>query len=193
MRISRLGRSSRNEGRSQDDPSLNTFLRVSRALMLTCCAPGLIGCATGRIAHTLGPLPACGAERVATPPEWGRRELGNGFSIALPSSCGPEQDVAEAVHGGSRWQCGSVGVSVYWGMWGADPTDVQRPCKTRCGGLRVVVMRASGTGAQEGVWYLTGHVHEPIVDASSDEVSDWATVLAITRSGELNGPPGPNR
>jgi hypothetical protein len=78
-------------------------------------------------------------------------------------------------------------------MWGAAPTDEPRPCKTRCGELPVVVTRASGAGAQEAVWYLTGYVHEPIVDAWSANAADWSIVTGVTRSGLQAGPRGPNR
>ena len=162
-----------------------------RALMAT-AAVALTGCATSRVGHTLRPLSVCGAERTAFPQDWQRHEVGNGFNLALPPQCGPAQDVPDAVHGASRWLCGAVTVSVYWGMWGADPSDEPRPCKARAGGLPIVVTRDGG-GAQEAVWYLTGHVHEPTLNAASASAADWPIVLGITRSGMLSGPRGPNR
>jgi len=163
-----------------------------RGLMATASALVLAGCATGRFARILNPLPACGAGQLPSAPEWRRHEVGNGFSVALPPECGPAQDVPRAVHGASRWSCGTVTVSIYWGMWGADPSDEPRPCKAQAGGLPIVVTRESG-GAQEAAWYLTGHVHEPTVDVTGASAADWPTVLAVARSGALSGPRGPNR
>ena len=163
-----------------------------RGLTAAATAIALTGCATGRIARTLKPLSACPAERGALPQDWRRHDAGNGFSLALPPQCDAAQDVPEAVHGASRWSCGAITVGVYWGMWGAEPSDEPRPCKAKAGNVPIVVTRDGG-GAQEAVWYLTGHVHEPTVDVASGSAADWPIVLGITRSGVLSGPAGPNR
>jgi len=162
---------------------------VWRALTVTTSALVFAGCATGRIARSLRPLPVCVVERVGSGrSDWHRHDVSHGFTLELPPECGPTQDAPTAVHGASRWSCGSVTVSVYWGMWGENPSDEPRPCRARAGGLPIVVTR-DGSGAQEAVWCVTGDIHEPRVAVSGASAADWPIVLGITRSGAVFGGP----
>ena len=122
-------------------------------------ALALSGCRTSSLSR----LPKCEARAAAQPPAEWRRVEQHGFSFFLPSSCSPDPETPDFIHGGSRWRCGSVGVDLVWGMWGT------------------------------GSWYRTGHIHEPIVSAWSSLAADVPQLQAITESGVLAGERGPNR
>lgn len=143
--------------------------------------------ANGAGLPALPDVPACPpATEVATPKDWKRLTLRNGFSVALPPSC-VAQEQPRTMHGGDRWQCGAIGVEVVWGMWGTSSFGkTESQCRRTKGGLATVeFVRREGEHRQQIVWYRTGSVHEPIVSAWSAKASDRATVEAITRSGAL--------
>jgi hypothetical protein len=80
----------------------------------------LLGCASAGRTHAVQRLPKCEARslpRAAQP--WQRTEQGDGFAFFLPPSCIPDTETPRFVHGGSRWRCGTIGVEIVWGMWGA--------------------------------------------------------------------------
>ena len=130
------------------------------------------------------------------PPDWKRIEQGDGFAIFLPPSCERDPQGRQFVHGGESWRCGSVGVDLVWGMWGTDSFTGRegRQCRTSVAGVPAFVSVSVGQEKRRRlVWYLTGHVHEPIVSAWSSAPADEPLLEAITTSGVLGGERGPNR
>jgi hypothetical protein len=80
-------------------------------------------------------------------------------------------------------------------MWGPDSfSDQEKQCRTTLSGIPAVVsIHVEGNRYRRVVWYLTGHVHEPIVSAWSSVAEDRPKVLAITSSAVFVGERGPNR
>jgi hypothetical protein len=133
----------------------------------------------------------------ATPKDWRRVEQRDGFVLFLPPSCAPDSHGPRFVHGGSRWRCGTVSVELVWGMWGAGTAGKAggadaKECPGTLAGVPVL-FSMGGSELRRAVWYRTGYVHEPIVEAWSSIATDIPVLEAITRSGLLAGPRGPNR
>ncbi len=91
----------------------------------------MAGCASAGRTRSLKPIPKCEASSTNRPSaDWQRIELGDGFAFLLPSSCALDPET-QFVHGGRRWRCGTIGVDVVWGMWGAGSfSDHEQQCKT---------------------------------------------------------------
>jgi hypothetical protein len=157
--------------------------RCLRLFFLT--APILAGGAL--VTGAEAPVPACPAIPASSiPRDWKRVTLRNGFSVALPPSC-VAQEQPRTMHGGDRWQCGTIGVEVVWGMWGASSFGkTESQCRRTVSGIATLEsVRREGDNEQQIVWYRTGSVHEPIVSAWSAKAPDRPTIQTITRSGAL--------
>jgi hypothetical protein len=154
------------------------------------------GCATSGRSRSLRRVPTCQPLSTLRPPaEWQRVDLGDGFAFFLPSSCVPDPETPQFVHGGSRWRCGTVGVDVVWGMWGPGSfSDHEQQCRTTLSRLPALVsVRIDGEEHRRIVWYLTGGIHEPLVSAWSSVAADVPQLQAIGTSGLFSGSRGPNR
>jgi hypothetical protein len=65
-------------------------------------------------------------------------------------------------------------------------------CRATLSGMPVLVSTGS-KNPRRAVLYRTGYVHEPLLVAWSAAATDEPLLEAITRSGILTGPRGPNR
>ena len=112
------------------------------------------------------------------------RRCASCFRISLPSC--REEAGRRFVHGGSRWQCGTVTVEMVWGMWGLGSfSQSAAKCAADVAGLRVMVVREPpAKGAHLVVWYPIGDVHEPLLSAWSDRTEDLPIVEGIAFSGK---------
>lgn len=93
------------------------------------------------------------------------------------------------MHGGTRWQCGTVTAEVVWGMWGRGSFGEKGTrCTTTIAGQRVMVVRdRRDDGPAVLVWYHTGRPHEPIVSVWGSRAEDAERVAAIAFSGRVEG------
>jgi hypothetical protein len=153
-------------------------------------AVGLVACALSNCATARGSIDnvaRCPAiERRVVPPDWLRVQVDESFAFQVPSSCVPDTDVPQFVHGGKRLRCGAVSVDIVWGMWGPSSFGSGRQCKSKLGKVAVfVVTHAEGPELHQAVWYRTGRVHEPILSAWSTKTTDVQMIEAITHSGTL--------
>jgi hypothetical protein len=133
-------------------------------------------------------LPTCkAAPSPASPAALTRTSLRDSFSLALPECSEQKGPEVRYVHGGRRWQCGSVTVEVVWGMWGASSFGEKGSrCKATIDGRRAVVVKdRHEDGPAVLVWYRTGEVHEPLVSVWSSRAEDGGLVEAIALSGRV--------
>lgn len=163
---------------------MEAVLRLDALLLATLCLNA--GCATSRHTVATKGVPPCSAAALPpTPSDWARTDQGDGFSLALPASCVTDVDAPRRWHGGGAWKCGSINVSIAWGMWGRSSfAHDDTICTTKLQGTRALVLRNHGPDTPRYlVWYMTGSVHEPVVSASSELPSDDAAARSIAYSG----------
>jgi hypothetical protein len=165
-------------------------------VLVACVALAVPYCASSGRSHAVKATPRCASVLAARPPQnWQRLDQGDSFTLFLPPSCVADRDGPQFVHGGSRWRCGTIGVDIVWGMWGPDSfSDREQQCHTTLSGLPALVsVRSAGEESRRIVWYLTGHIHEPLVSAWSTRKEDASDVALITSSATFTGTRGPNR
>src|SRR5262245_49134880 len=78
----------------------------------------------------IGRLAKCAKPQLVSMAEWATLDLGDGFSLRLPSCFAPDPDTPRFVHGGRRWRCGRTTVDVVWGMWGTGSFGEREQCKS---------------------------------------------------------------
>jgi hypothetical protein len=139
-----------------------------------------------RAAHELAGLPRCAAVTAKAGADWKRVPVRNGFSLAMPACFAEVQDAQNhSPHGSQGWLCEGRRVDVTWGMWSQTSFPPKaKKCATEIAGIRAMVMTAEDGTVM--VWYLTGTVHEPVVDTWSRQPDGLPTVQAIAFSGRVD-------
>jgi hypothetical protein len=160
------------------------ILVMKRSLLLAALIGyGLAAAGADGPQKELDRLPKCPATRARAAHDWS--QVGGRFLVSLPPSC-REEAGRRFVHGGSRWQCGTVTVEMVWGMWGLGSfSESATKCAADVAGLRVMVVREPpAKGPHLVVWYPIGEVHEPLLSAWSDRTEDLPIVEGIAFSGK---------